>query len=303
MTQYSTISLPIEIYNVLQELIEKKPELGYSSVADFCKEAIRIHVQEIKRELREDFLRRMDVPTLLKKVESLSAVECGTYGEAFEKVRDMIFFASKDFIIKECNSEFVSHLGYTRKEDLIGCDIGRIFGEEIKERMKKGELKDYETVAVRRDGKKIDVLLSTGRLKGKVAYVGIAKDITVRRYVEEKERRARELYEYLINEICDTVVVVQDGKVKFVNKSVTESGYKNSDLIGKSFIEIVAPEDRKRIMEKYKGMIEGKEKSEPRRYKLIRKDGKIAEAEMLSRKIEYEGRPALLVTVRFLERR
>lgn len=301
MTKYSTISLPKELYDKLQELIEKKPDLGYSSVADFCKEAIRLHVEAIKRELREDFFRKLDVPGLFKKIESISAVDRGTYGEAFERLKEMAFLATGNFKIKDCNEEFLSLLGYLSKDEVIGRNIDEFFeADNLKKRMRKGE-KDIEAKAIRKDGKKLDVLLSIGLLDGKVKYIGVARDITVRKYVEEKERRARQLYEYLINELCDTVVVVQDGKIKFVNKEVTSGGYEQAEVVGKNFLDFIAEEDRERIMENYKKLLEDKLEEGTRRYKLICKNGEKREAELRARKIEFEGKPAALVTIRFLE--
>lgn len=301
MTKYSTISLPKELYDKLQELIDKNPELGYSSVADFCKEAIRLHVEGIKRELREDFIRKLDIPLLLKKIETLSAVDRGTYGEAFEKLGEIAFLATEDFIIKDCNQAFLSYLGYFNKEEIVGRKLDEFFGNgDVIERIRKGE-KDIETKAIRRDGKKLDVLLSIGLLDGKVKYVGIARDITVRKYVEAKEKKAKELYEYIINEICDTVVVVQDNKIKFVNKEITKGGYRQGEVIGKEFLNFVAEEDRERMIENYKKLLEGKPDEGPRRYKIICKNGSKRDVEMMSRKIMFEGRPAVLATLRFLE--
>jgi len=295
MMKYSTISLPKELYDKLQRFIEENPELGYSSVADFCKEAIRLHVDGIKRELREDFLRKLDVPYIFKKIERISTLDAGIYGEAFEKLGDMAFLLSDDLIIKDCNLEFIGKLGYLNKEDVIGKHINEIF--EIKEI--KDSIRDLETKAIRGDRKKIDVLLSINKLNG--GYVGIAKDITIRKYVEEKERKMRKLYERLINEFWDTLIVVQDGKIRFVNKEITKGGYEGREVIGKDFIEFVDERDRERMKEAYQKMIEGKLETKPRVYRIICKDGSSKEVEIVSRKIEFDGRPAVLATLKFLE--
>jgi len=299
MIKYSTISLPKELYDRLQELLDKKPELGYGSVADFCKEAIRLHVEEIKRELRQDFLRRLDVPRILKNLERLSAIDKDVYGRAFEKMDAMVFIFAKDFKIKECNHEFYSHLGYADKKEIIGRDIYDFFEGKIKHTIRRGRsIGDYETKAIRKDGKKIDVLLSIKKLDDK-KYIGIAKDVTVKNYLIEKERKMRQLYEYLIDEIADSVIVTQEGKIKFMNKSVGITGYKAEEVIGKHFLGFVAEEDRERIMKNYEKLLKGKLKSEPRRYKLKFKDGSIREVEMYSKRIEFDGRPAVLTIIRY----
>ncbi|HEC82343.1 MAG TPA: PAS domain S-box protein [Thermoplasmatales archaeon] len=301
MTKYSTISISHELYSKIQEFVKKNPEMGYGSVADFCKEAIRLHVEEIKDEIRKDFLRRLNVPMLIKKIERLSAIDAGLYGKIFEKMKEMVFVLSDDLKIKECNTEFFDNMGYSLKEELIGRDIEEIFDDSnLKHMIKTREFKNYETKAIRKDGKRIDVLLSVAELNGK--YVGTAKDITVRNYILNRERKMRELYEYLIDEMCDVIAVIQDKRIKFLNKAITKTGWKRGELVGKDFLEFVAEEDRKKIVENYKKSLKGVELGKPRKYKVLTKDGEKVVVEMLSRKIEYEGGPALLVTIRYIEK-
>jgi len=123
--------------------------------------------------------------------------------------------------------------------------------------------------------------------------------VTVKNYLIEKERKMRQLYEYLIDEIADSVIVTQEGKIKFMNKSVGITGYKAEEVIGKHFLGFVAEEDRERIMKNYEKLLKGKLKSEPRRYKLKFKDGSIREVEMYSKRIEFDGRPAVLTIIRY----
>jgi len=129
-------------------------------------------------------------------------------------------------------------------------------------------------------------------------YVGSAKDVTVKNYLIEKEKRFRQLYENLINELFDSILVVQDEKIKFVNRRITITGYKAEDVIGKHYTELIADEDKEKIIRYYNAAIKGKAKMEPRRYKAIYSDGNIREIELMSKKIKYEGKDALLVVAR-----
>ncbi len=47
MTKYTSISLPKKFIQKINEFIESHPEEGYSSVADFVKEASRTLLREI----------------------------------------------------------------------------------------------------------------------------------------------------------------------------------------------------------------------------------------------------------------
>ncbi|MCD6171434.1 MAG: hypothetical protein J7J36_03335 [Thermoplasmata archaeon] len=69
MIKYSTISIPKELHEEIEELISKNPELGYSSVAELCKEAIRLRLSEIKMEQRENYISQKEIEELLLMIE------------------------------------------------------------------------------------------------------------------------------------------------------------------------------------------------------------------------------------------
>jgi len=301
MVKYSTISLPKELYDVLQNLIEKNPEWGYNSVADFCKEAIRIHLYEIKKELREDFWRKLDVKDLLRKIEIASECSKSDYQVAFRYIKDMAVLLSKDFKIRDVNNAFVSMLGYERKnifnkpmESYI--DNWKEIEKELKE---EGYIRDFETKIKRRDGKKIDVLVTINKLRDE--YFGVIKDITIEKYVRDKNKKLKELYEYIINNLYNTVVVIQNGKIKFVNRSPTLTGYNPEEVINKKVEEFVIEEDRERLRRNMERKLRGKDEGKPSYYRLLSKKGDIIKVEAISRRIEFEGKPALLTCVKRIE--
>lgn len=302
MVKYSTISLPKELYEILQDIIDKRQELGYNSVADFCKEAIRIHLHEIKKELREDFWRKLDIKGLLKKIDMISAYDGSLYEDAFKKIKDMAFVLSKDFKIKNVNNAFISYLGYEKKEDVFNLPIKKFIedGEEfIKELKKSGYVRDFPTKMIRRDSKKYHVLITANAVKND--YFGVAKDITVYKIVEEKNRKMKELYEHIINNLYNSILVIQNGKIKFVNKAITKSGYSMEDLIGKKVSDFVIEEDRERLTKTIEEKLKGKSIGKATYYTVRCKNGKKARVEALSTRIEYEGKPALLSCIKFLE--
>ncbi len=69
MPKYSTISIPKELHEEIEELIKKNPGLGYTSVAELCKEAIRLRLSEIRMEQREEILSETDIEDLLETLE------------------------------------------------------------------------------------------------------------------------------------------------------------------------------------------------------------------------------------------
>ncbi len=69
MPKYSTISIPKELHEEVETLIRNNPGLGYSSVAELCKEAIRLRLSEIRMEKREGMFSEMEIEELLETLE------------------------------------------------------------------------------------------------------------------------------------------------------------------------------------------------------------------------------------------
>ncbi len=44
---YKAVSLPEELIEFIRKVIEERPELGYDSIADFVKDAIRRRLKEL----------------------------------------------------------------------------------------------------------------------------------------------------------------------------------------------------------------------------------------------------------------
>ncbi len=308
MVKYSTISVPKELHSELHNMVTEKPELGYSSIAEFCKEAVRVHLTNIRMERREAFVQRIDLDGLLGEIELASRTKGGEYRKIFEKSRNCTFTITPKGKIINCNDEIVDHLGYASKDELLGRDISSIFadGREMNEMMNyvlsHNSVKSYDIKLLRKDEKPLDFLLSLGAIKenGKVnKYVGTGEDITVRKMVEARLKRERDMLSKVIDEIYDGIIIHQDGKIKFAGGRCEALGYSPKEIEGMNVSDLIAPEDRERVVEITEKRVEGKDISPIQRYKIISKDGKIREIEASTRIIEYEGRPASLSVVRY----
>jgi len=47
MTKYTSVSLPTGMHDAIKKIIEDNPELGYTSVAEFCKDILRDKIVEM----------------------------------------------------------------------------------------------------------------------------------------------------------------------------------------------------------------------------------------------------------------
>ncbi|MEA2055013.1 MAG: ribbon-helix-helix domain-containing protein [Candidatus Thermoplasmatota archaeon] len=46
--KHTTVSLPRKFHAKIKKIIEGNPELGYTSVAEFCKDAVRKKIEEME---------------------------------------------------------------------------------------------------------------------------------------------------------------------------------------------------------------------------------------------------------------
>jgi PAS domain S-box-containing protein len=158
-----------------------------------------------------------------------------------------------------------------------------------------------------------------GKVSGAIL---ISTGITERKQMEEKlrqysehleelvQKRTEELlesekrYSVLVEEASDGVGIIQDGKVVFVNKKVSEIiGYSTDELIGLPFEKVVDEKYLQLAMEGYIGTLRGETLPAIAELGLIVKTGERVPIEASSTFINYQGRPATLVILRDIRER
>jgi len=173
--------------------------------------------------------------------------------------------------------------GYTADE-LIGQPAGKLNAsrsapdqeEEILRKTLKegweGELTDR-----RRDGAVFPFWTATSKIvdeAGKViALVGIGRDITERKRVEEALKKSEEKYRNLVETMEEGIGVVDEKETfTFVNRAAAHLfGYSKDELIGKSLRELTTPEAFQRVLDQTSVRKTGK--SSEYELTVVRKDG------------------------------
>jgi PAS domain S-box-containing protein len=119
---------------------------------------------------------------------------------------------------------------------------------------------------------------------------------------EQKEqalRDSQESFRRLSEAAFEGIIIHDKGKILEVNKSFAEIfGYQIPELIGKSVLELTAPECRELVL---KNILSGFEK--PYEAAGIRKDGTIFLGELCGKSILYEGRLVRVTTARDISER
>ncbi len=68
MLKYSTISVPKTLHEEIRRTVVEDPRVGYSSVAEFSKEAIRIRLDELRMELKTMERSNDSMENLIKRI-------------------------------------------------------------------------------------------------------------------------------------------------------------------------------------------------------------------------------------------
>ena len=149
--------------------------------------------------------------------------------------------------------------GYSRDEfmklkpsRLLTIDGVRRLEEWDKGLMEKGEA-IMETTHVRKDGSHmpVEVQARVIELDGKKLALGVIRDITMRKKMEEEVREAEERYREVVDNSNDGIVAISlDGVITFSNRRMLEmAGYGAGEVVGRSFSDLIKVDAKRRMVE------------------------------------------------------
>jgi PAS domain S-box-containing protein len=158
-----------------------------------------------------------------------------------------------------------------------------------------------------RDGSWHDVESIGQNLLSHPAVQGIVinlRDVTELKRSEQAQHEADEWRLALIENTRDAIVVVQDGIIKFANRSEAELlGYPMEELIGRHYVDTVPPEYKDSMALRYKGRLDGTIPPSYIEIKIRRKDGQTRNIEASGATIMYHGKPSYMAIIRDITER
>ncbi|MEE9224377.1 MAG: PAS domain S-box protein [Thermoplasmata archaeon] len=121
---------------------------------------------------------------------------------------------------------------------------------------------------------------------------------------EEELRRSEKKYSALVENTTDGIIILQNGEVRFANTaSLKLVGYHPEEMVGKNFLDFVAPRNRELVMKRYAARMAGKEVPPIYEMSILKNDGSELPVEVNAGLIEYEDGPADLVFIRDITER
>ena len=233
--------------------------------------------------------------------------------ETLEYLRNILHYSGDMIITTDQGRRIVSFnrggelmLGYTR-EEMLGVDVEKLYVDPeerwalMRHVQDMGSVSNYETQLIRKDGHVVDISLTLSQLRdgqGRViGTVGISKDITEQKAVEEKLRLQRvelqETRDYLhsILENTGDMIITTDLDrriVSFNRGGELMLGYTREELLGQS-IETLYPTEAERRALLKRVMAEGSVSNYETQ--LIHKDGRLVDISLtLSQLKDNQGR-------------
>jgi PAS domain S-box-containing protein len=208
------------------------------------------------------------------------------YRMLVERVPVGIYSVKPDGTFLLMNPALRAMLGYAADADLSNANLDRdhtnrqqriVFKRVLEER---GEIRAFESVWRRRDGSTIHVsqyaTVTVGE-QGIVSYDGMVEDITDRKRAQEELRETRERYRQLVENASDIIYRCDaHGHFTYVNPTVRKIlGYTEPELIGKHYLDLVAPDHRQLAEEFYTIQFRTKTPNTYYEFPVIAKGGRV----------------------------
>ncbi len=123
----------------------------------------------------------------------------------------------------------------------------------------------------------------------------VHEDVTKWVLAQKALRESEKKYRFLIENANDAVYIAQDDVLKFANTKTEEmTGYASDELAKIRFVDLVHPDERDMILERYKKRLRGETPPSIYPFRILTKSGKELSVELNTVLISWEGRPATL---------
>ncbi|MCL4539658.1 MAG: PAS domain S-box protein [Bacteroidetes bacterium] len=197
----------------------------------------------------------------------------------------IISFDAKGHFLR-CNPAALNILGYSEAElasvkfDSLTHPDDRSIGVDLLEQLRTGkrEAVSYEKRYLRKDKKVVwayRIVSAVRDSENKLKYtVSIIEDITERKEAEEALRRSEDKYRSLVDGARDAIFSLSSsGIIQSLNPAFEiMTGWKPEQWIGKSFTDLLHPDDRKKATSAFQRLLK-RELSEIGEYRITKKSG------------------------------
>ncbi|MHA1933616.1 MAG: PAS domain-containing sensor histidine kinase, partial [Promethearchaeota archaeon] len=233
----------------------------------------------------------------LKKMRSLA-----------ESAPNLIIIADPDGKIQFINRT-ISNVDI---KDVIGRNIYEYiqpeYHDEVKQIIRRvfqtGQFGSYEVGAVDSSGKFSWFETKVGPIKDNDQIISvslISTDISERKNVEDALKESEERFRTIADQSFMGVSIIQNGVIKYSNQKLADIHGRTIDQLlkwePKDFLATIHPDEIGNVLQEMNALISGDKNISQFEIKSLKDDGKIIWLNQFSKRIEYNGEPALLTNI------
>ena len=204
----------------------------------------------------------------------------------------------------DVNEGFIQVTGYCR-EEVIGktsqdLDIWaqpRDRSRFVDHITRNGTAENLEFQFRLKNGQIITTLMSACRIEldGEACILATTKVIEELKQIQKALMESEEKYRLLVENANEAIVVIQDGELRFFNRRTEVlSGYTQSELRKRSFLELIHPDDQKEVLNRYIKRLQGEAVSNRNVFRIVDANGQVRWAEASTVMIQWQDHPAIL---------
>lgn len=147
--------------------------------------------------------------------------------------------------------------------------------EKMKERREGGTLEVHTAGPSGRDSW-MEARVRVLDAAGEPSFLCVLRDITIQRAAEQALAESERRYRAYVENTEDVIFALDKaGNVTYASPQVRHYGVKAEDVVGRSFMEFIHPEDRGWLGERYRLDMEGKRQSELTTFRFVNGDGRV----------------------------
>jgi len=196
---------------------------------------------------------------------------------------DFVYVVDADACFITVNNAACRALGYSQQE-LQGMgvpDIDIVYDnvawQKTFSKLRKAGSFRIETMQRSKDGEMIPIEMTVNYLLyyGKEYCIGIGRDITDRKQIQDALRENEEKYRRLIESAGAGVVAInQAGNITYVNRTICRmTGCESGELIGKNYLILVHEEDKDFLQSAFDNALNSDSAGPPIEFRMVHKSG------------------------------
>ncbi|MBL7889622.1 MAG: PAS domain S-box protein [Bacteroidia bacterium] len=250
-------TIATEVLQGLRKLINCESEMfqmEYPCHSEFTKRWFLLSATMLKGESRRVVLRHVDI-TKRKLVEQKLADNEQKYRNIIENSQELILSIEKNGNIVFANNVLQKILGFSDMElmrmnffDLLHDDVKGKCNQYFQDVLLGETLTSVDSQIISKKGEIVYVESNATPIRVDEKVVGVQlfmRDVTKKKMVEFELSRSENRYRKVFESVQDVIYTIsKDGKFISLNPAFEKlSGYRIDEFVGRSFVELVHPDD------------------------------------------------------------